>query len=626
MQVLTSLATFDFGVREMSSTEDSVKASASFDPILVEVMKNELTAIAEEMGITMKRTARSLVAKEGGDFSTALTDANGALIAQGLTIGIHLGYIAGVMPSLLKRFGASLRPGDVIASNDPYGGLSHLPDIVLVMPVFWREQLVAFSTIVAHHTDIGGRFPGGMGAASENLFQEGIRLPGVKLFDAGVRNDALVDVLAANVRAPGDVVGDLEAQAAACRRGADGITRILDTHGLRTFEAINAQLRTYSERAMRATLARIPDGCYACEDWFEDDGLGGEGVAIALQLVVAGDQVTVDFAGTGAQLGSAMNVPINLTKACVYVALRSILDTDAPANAGLTAPIDVKVPLGCVLNPAFPGAVGARGMLMWRIIDMVFAALAQADPRRVYAAGEGGMNLLVFTPERVDAGHSMLVDIYAGGWGARATLDGVEGVTPMAAGGATRSLPAEMIERECPIMLEGFGFVADTGGAGEFRGSLSVFRRWRFLERGQAMLRNCRVRSVPYGLCDGEDGTPFAATLIDAKSEHELPAQMMIDRTVTPGQSLLHVQPGGGGYGSPLARDPARVLDDVLDEKISSSYASRVYGVVLNDAQTSVDVEATKVARACAPLEGRASTLALDKSHTVEPMGDTARL
>ena len=492
-----------------------------FDPILVEVMKNELTAIAEEMGITMKRTARSLVAKEGADFSTALTDADGQLIAQGLTIGIHLGYIAGVMPWLLKRYANTLKPGDIIASNDPYGGLSHLPDIVLVMPVFWQEQLVGFSAIVAHHTDIGGRFPGGMGTACENLYQEGVRIPGVKLFEGGVRNEALVELLAANVRAPDDLLGDLDAQVAACQRGAEGIQRIVSERGLRQFTAINSQLRTYSERAMRATIAQIPDGEYVVEDLFEDDGLGGRGVDIRLSLQVEGDGVTVDFHGTGDQISSAMNVPVNLTRACVYVAFRSVLDTDAPANAGLTAPITVHVPEGSALNPTFPGAVGARGMMMWRIIDMIFAALTQADPSRVYAAGEGGMNLLVYSPEGPDAGTQMLVDIYAGGWGARPTLDGIEGVTPMAAGGATRSLPAEMIERECPVMLEGFGFVPDTGGAGQFRGALSVWRQWRFLRQGRAMLRNCRVKSVPYGLAGGEDGTAFSAVLETSSGAQE---------------------------------------------------------------------------------------------------------
>ena len=365
------------------------------------------------------------------------------------------------------------------------------------------------------------------------------------------------------------------------------------------FGAVNQQLSTYSERLMRATIAQIPDGSYHCAEVFEDDGLQGGGIELALTLHVQGEQVTVDFDGTGPQVKSAVNVPATLTRACVYVAMRSILTTDAPANAGLMAPITVEIPAGCALNPEFPGAVGARGMMMWRVIDMIFKALAGAVPERVYAAGEGGMNILVYAPDGAAHAHSMLVDIYASGWGARPTRDGIEGVTPMAAGGATRSLPAEMIERECPVLLEGFGFVPDTGGAGEYRGALSVFRRWRFLAPGRAMLRNCRVTTVPYGLQHGADGTPFRAELQNGSDAPEvLPAQMMIDRAVTPGQSLLHIQPGAGGYGDALLRAPQRVLDDVLDGKLSAPYAHDIYGVVLEADGKAIDMAATQALRA----------------------------
>lgn len=570
----------------------------AFDPILIEVMKNELTAVAEEMGITMKRTARSLGAKEGSDFSTALVDAQGRLIAQGLTIGVHLGYIMGVMPWVLKKFGDDLHPGDVIVSNDPYGGVSHFPDIVLVMPIFWQEQLVGFAAIVEHHTDIGGRFPGGMGIASAEVYEEGVCIPGVKLFSKGELNHDLVDMIAANVRAPEDVRGDLDAQAAACRRGAQGIRDLLDRHGLEQFAACNEQLRQYSERAMRSCIAAIPDGSYVCTDLFEDDGLSGEGVNLRLTVTVADESVRVDFDGTGPQVRSAINVPFNLTRACVYVAFRSILETDAPANSGLMAPIQVTAPEGCVVNPQFPGAVGARGMLMWRIIDMIFAALAQAIPDKVYAAGEGGANLLVYTPQ-VEAGvPSMLLDIYTSGWGARPDSDGVEGVTPMAAGGAMRSIPAEMIERECPVMLDGFGFLPDTGGAGQYRGALSVYRKWRFLGEGRVMLRTCRVKSVPYGLAGGKDGTPFAARLRSGEAETQLPHEMLIDTEVRSGETLLHIQPGAGGYGDPLVRDPRLVLEDVLDEKISPAYAEREYGVAIDESTEQVDWSRTTQLRA----------------------------
>ncbi len=564
-----------------------------FDPILVEVMKNELTAIAEEMGITMKRTARSLAAKEGGDFSTALVDAQGRFIAQGLTIGIHLGYIMGVMPWVLQKFGGKLRKGDVIASNDPYGGMSHLPDIVCVMPIFWREELCGFAAIVEHHTDIGGRFPGGMGIACTEIYEEGVRLPGVKLYEAGAPNRALLDLLAANVRAPQDVMGDLEAQVAACRRGEQGLMALLDKYGRDTFEACNVHLRQYSERAVRTHIRSIPDGTYVCEEVFEDDGLGGSGVKLVVNLHVQGDSIAVDFTGTEPQVKSAINVPLNLTRACVNVAFRSILGADIPANDGLIAPIRVTAPAGCVVNPQFPTAVGARGMMMWRIVDMVFAALAQAIPEQVYAAGEGGPSILVYTPQVQDGMPAMLFDGYCSGWGGRPNQDGIDGVNPIGAGGASRSLPAEMIERECPVMVEGFGFVPDSGGAGKFRGSLALYRKWRFRQNGRAMLRTCRVRTLPYGLQGGAPGTPFRALLESHGEQQELPAKMFIDFLVQAQDRLLHLQPGAGGYGDPWLRDPHQVLEDVLDEKTTMAYAERVYGVVIDPRTLQIDHEQT---------------------------------
>lgn len=568
-----------------------------FDAVLVEVMKNELTAIAEEMAITMKRTARSIVAKEGGDFSTALVDAKGRPIAQGVAAGAHLGYIMGVMPWVLKKFGGSLKKGDVIISNDPYWGLSHLPDIVAIMPIFWREDLCGFAAVVQHHTDIGGRFPGGMGLACAEIYEEGLRLPGVKLYSTGVQNKDLLDIIEANVRAPEDMLGDLEAQAAACRRGEQGLVALFDKYGRDTVEVCNEQLRQYSERAVRTLIQSIPDGIYTCEDMFEDDGLGGPGVKLMVAVKVEGDTVTVDFTGTGPQVKSAINVPPNLISSIVYVIFRSVLGTDAPANSGLFAPIRVVAPEGSVVNPRFPAAVGARGQLMWRINDMLFAALAQAIPERMFAAGEGGVSMLVYTPHIENGAASMLLEIYGSGWGGRPTKDGVDGVMPIIMGGAFRSNPAEAIERELPVMIEGFGFVPDMGGAGRFRGALSVYRQWRFLTDGRAMVRTCRVKSVPYGLAGGKSGTPARALLMSDSQEVELPARIMVDVPVKAGDRLLHIQPGAGGHGEPWEREPHKVLEDVLDEKLTVGYAEREYGVVIDPETLQVDWERTAALR-----------------------------
>jgi N-methylhydantoinase B len=232
-------------------------------------------------------------------------------------------------------------------------------------------------------------------------------------------------------------------------------------------------------------------------------------------------------------------------------------------------------------------------MMMWRVIDMVFAALAKAIPEHVYAAGEGGPNILVYTPQVQEGVPAMLFDGYCCGWGGRANLDGIDGVNPIGIGGASRSLPAEMIERECPVMVEGFGFVPDSGGAGKSRGSLAVYRQWRFLQAGRAMLRTCRVQTVPYGLEGGEPGTPFRAVLESNGSRQELPAKMFIDFSVQAQDRLLHIQPGAGGYGQPREREPQRVLEDVLDEKMTVAYAEQTYGVAIDSGTLQVDQERT---------------------------------
>lgn len=551
------------------------------DPILLEVINNALTAIGDEMGNTMKRTARSITARIG-DFSTVLVDARGRVIAQGQGAGFHLGYIRGVMPAVLRKFAGQLRPGDILASNDPYGGLSHLPDIVLLAPIFWRDTMVGFSTLVTHHSDIGGRFPGGQSSVCTEIYEEGLRLPCVKLYDEGRPNNALLEVIAGNVRTPDDVIGDLEGQAAACRRGIRGVQKLLDKYGLPRFEAAIDQLHRYSERVVRTAIAKIPDGEYAWDEYFEEDGIGGPGINLKLCLKVRGDSIIVDFTGSDPQVKSAINVPYSLTCSAAYISLRGVLAADAPANDGLFEPVEVIAPKGSVLNPNFPAAIGGRGMMLWRICDMMFGALAKAMPERIFAAGEGGIASLTYAYSGAEPGASpVLTDWYGGGWGARPTKDGIDGVNSLLSGNGGSSVPVERLEVEFPILMEAYGLMPDTGGAGKYRGSLSVYRTYRFLKSGRALIRTCRTTTVPYGLGGGGDGTPFRVVLDRGGAQTDYPPQMFVDAQVQPEDAIMHQLSGAGGYGDALDRDPEMVLNDVLDEKISPHYAQRVYGVVI---------------------------------------------
>src|SRR5579875_553455 len=566
------------------------------DPIMLEVINNALTAIGDEMGNTMKRTARSITARIG-DFSTVLVDAQGRVIAQGQGAGFHLGYIRGVMPAVLRKFGGKLRPGDILASNAPYGGLSHLPDIVLLAPTFWRDTLIGFSTLVTHHSDIGGRFPGGQSAVCAEIYEEGLRLPCVKLYSEGRPNEALFEVIAGNVRTPDDVIGDLEGQAAACRRGIRGLQELVEKYGLARFQAAIAQLHRYSERVVRNAIARIPDGEYRWEDHFEEDGLGGPGINLKLCLKVQGDSVVVDFSGTDPQVRSAINVPYSLTCSASYICLRGVLAADAPANDGLFEPVEVIAPKGSVLNPDFPAAIGGRGMMLWRICDMIFGALAQAMPDRIFAAGEGGIASLTYAYSGAQPGASpVLTDWYGGGWGARPTKDGIDGVNSLLSGNGGSSVPVERLEVEYPMLMEAYGLMPDTGGAGKYRGSMSVYRKYRFLKPGRALIRSCRTTTVPYGLSGGGSGTPSRVVLERDGVETDFPPQMFVDATVLPEDAITHVMCGAGGFGDALERDPALVLEDVLDEKISPDYARRMYGVVIEAG--AVDTGRTQALRA----------------------------
>jgi N-methylhydantoinase B len=487
----------------------------NFDPILTEVMRHELTSASEEMNITMKQTTRSIVAKEGGDYSAGLLGPDGLVIAQAVPYG--LGYFSAVMPHILKKYRGQFHPGDVIISNDPYGGLSHLPDIALVMPIFWRGEHRGFAAVVQHHTDIGGRFPGGMGLPCGEIYEEGLRLPAVRLYENDRPNEAVREIIAAAVRAP-------------------------------------------------------------------DDGQGTR-VDLVVTLVVNGDTLTVDFTGTGPQVANALNCPpdliANFVGNNIFIALLG--SSDVAINSGLFAPLSAIIPEGTVLNPRFPAAVGSRGQLLWRVYDLVCQALAIAIPDRMPAAAEGGVSMMVYTTANGrEGGSSMMTEMYASGWGGRPTSDGIDGMMPVAMTGF-RTNSGEVFEQELPVMLDGFGFIPDSAGAGLFRGALAVYRRWRFLANGRVMLRTCRVDSLPYGLAGGNDGRPFKAILTSDGKETELPHNIMLDFQVNAGDVLTHIQPSAGGYGPAFTRDMELVLQDVCDEKVTRQGAAGDYGVAIDE-------------------------------------------
>lgn len=568
--------------------------SSTVDPITVEVFNHALNAIGEEMAATMRHTARSHMAR-GGDCSTILADARGEVIAQGTGTLFHMGYAKAVMPFVLAKWDGRLEPGDIVAVNDPYQGLSHLPDILLVAPVFWAGRVAAYAMILAHQMDIGGRWPGGQGIESAEIFEEGLIIPNLKLYHQGAADRGLMDMIAANVRTPDDVIGDVEGLASACRRGVAGVEALLERYGLETFEACTEDLKNRSARIMGLALAAIPDGDYPSETLFEDDGLGGSGVVLRLTLRKRGDALTVDFAGTDPQVRSAVNVPWGLTCSAVYAACWFLLAPEAPCNAGLVRTIKVEAPLGSLVNPRFPAAVGARGMMLWRITDLLIAAIGKAAPEQAMADGEGGVSSFTFVPRGGKL--KMMLDYYFGGWGARPTKDGVDGAMAFAGGIGGGGGSTERLEAEFPIVIEQHGFVPDTGGAGKFRGALAMVRRFRVLQDGRVMMRCCRSTSVPQGLSGGQDGTPTRVVHRSAGVDRELPVTMLLDFDAVAGDTITHIVPGAAGHGNPRERPADLVLADVLDGKLSPAYAERVCGVVVDLAGGRVDQARTSALR-----------------------------
>jgi N-methylhydantoinase B len=561
----------------------------SIDPVLIEVLRHQLVSVSEEMNITMGQTARSLAAKEGGDYSAALLDIDGKVIVQALPYG--MAYFIETLPYVIGKY-RSFKPGDIIISNDPFGGSSHLADIIVIMPLFHQGDHCGFAAVASHHTDIGGRFPGGMGIECKEVYEEGLRLPAVKLYEGGLPNDAVREIITANVRAPDDVLGDLDAAAAACRRGEQGLLALFAKYGREMVQRYYQHLQAQTEQAMRDFIRTIPDGRYDAEEI--DEG-PGEPVKFVLTAIVKGDELTIDFTGISPQINKAYNIPHSNTWLALMQPLWALLArSDVVINSGLIAPVTLKTPPGSIVNPNFPAATSARRFV--RLSDLLLSALAKAIPDRVPAGSEGGATLMIFTPTPVDGkAPGVLTEIFTTGGAGRPDKDGLDGGGN---GGGLRSVPGETVEVETQVAREGFGFYPDSGGAGRFRGTLAIYRKWRYLAPGRVLLCTARISPPPQGRAGGKDGTLSEAVLIAAGQETRLPRQPTLDLEVKAGDVLFYVTPATGGHGDPFTRDPGLVLEDVLDEKFTPSYAERVYGVAIDLVQGKVDFEKTTSLRA----------------------------
>mgnify|MGYP001359977343 CR=1 FL=1 len=563
---------------------------SSFDPITFEVIRNALQSITDEMMVTVQRTGRSPTTTQAFDFSTALCDSNGDVLDQGLAIPIHMGGIPNAVQAVLSKFQGHIYSGDVIILNDPYSGGLHLPDIFCIVPIFVEKQIFGYSVTVVHHMDVGGRSAGSMAHDSTEIYQEGIRIPPMKLYERGNLNVTLADLIQLNVRTPDVVMGDFASQISSCRMGERGILDLVVLYGEEFLKGYLRDLMDYSERMTRQAISEWPDGIYKFTDYLDEDGIVDEPIPLKVALHIRGDSALVDFTGSAPQTKGAINCVLSQSKAMAYCAIRCAIGEDMPNNSGCFRPIDIIAPEGTITNMKHPASCAARGVTSFRLIDTVLGALAQVVPDRVAAAPEGGTSTGRFGFPQPDGSIKVYYDNVFGIRGAWSTGDGMGGAASV--GANISNVSVEILESQSPLRLRSYGYVPDSGGPGEHRGGLAIAREWEILAPEASITwRSDRRVFRPYGLMGGEPGQGSLNILNPYTDNHILPTK--INTVLRKGDVFRHVSPGGGGYGNPLNRDTEAIWWDWRNGKITTSHARKVYGVVIDETKGTVDTART---------------------------------
>jgi N-methylhydantoinase B len=566
------------------------------DPITLELFKNAIFSIADEMALTVFRTTYSGVLKDNMDYSTGFADAEGRLAAQGLTLPGHLGSVPTAMAAIMRHFGNSIAEGDVFIMNDPFDGGMHLPDIFIMKPLFHAGERLAFACTVCHHCDVGGRVAGSNASDSTEIYAEGLRIAPMKLYAAGKPNETILTFIEKNVRLPVQLFGDLRAQLAACHIAEKQFAELIARYGAEATKVLLQATIDHAERLTRAALNELPDGEWSFEDWIDDDGIDyGKPIRLFVTVRKRGGHMVVDWTGTNPQVKGAINNTLSFTKAASYTAVRSVLPPDIPNNEGVFRAIEVICPPGTVGNAVLPAACAARGLTGFRMTDCMFGALAMMLPDKVKAAGDGGNTGISIGGYDRERRPFVYVDFTCGAWGARPWADGLDGNSHMFANMASHSV--EVTEAEQPISLLAYEFVPDKAGAGKYRGGVPFQRDYRFNEtEGVLQVRSDRRDHRPFGLYGGSPGAPSENYLNPAQENRILPGKFTM--TVKKGDVFRHVLAGAGGWGDPLERDAAAVLCDVRNELLSPEKAAADYGVVIDRTAWAVDPAATAERRA----------------------------
>ena len=551
------------------------------DPIAMEVFTNRLLSITEDMNNTLVRSSFSTNIKERRDCSVALFDGRGRLIAQGTQIPLHLGSLSGGVAAVLHANPIEkMRDGDAFISNDPYlANGTHLPDITIVTPVFFEGRIEFFAANIGHHADVGGSVPGSIAGGSRSIFEEGIRIPVVRIVRGGELDEGVLNLITCNTRDPEERSLDLKVQIATNERGAAAARALSRQMGIEAVRQSVEDVIAYTRRRIRNRIAELARGEYAFTNYLDDDGMGGDPVPITVTVRVAGDTLAVDFTGTGPQARGAMNIPLNALEASVYYSVKALLDPELPPNAGLFDAVTIHAPEGTIVNPKSPAAVGARSITCQKVAGAIFGAFRGVLPReKVMASGNDVVPAIVYSGELTRRqGHYVYLETLGGGSGARADADGMDAVHVHMTN--TSNLPAEALENEYPLLVDEYALVEDSGGAGKQRGGLGIARQIRAVVPGTifSVRSDSHTVGVPSGVFGGMDGRRARLVRNPGREEEVLYSKVArVEMKV--GDAMRIETPGAGGYGAPAERAVEDLAADLKSGKVSRAAAERDYG------------------------------------------------
>jgi len=568
----------------------------AFDPVTLEIVNNRLRYISKEMVITLTRIAYSAVIYDGHDCSAGLFDGKGQLLTLDAGLPFHIASMPFSVRAVLEAFHNDIHPGDIFITNDPIYGGTHLPDILIIVPIFFKENVAFFAAARGHWTDVGGSTPGSLSGKATEVIQEGLVIPPIKIFERGKLNQRLVELLFSNMRMREIRQGDMMSQIAACRHAERSCLELVDKYGMETIERYGQEIINRTEQSLRRKLNDIPEGTYYYEDYMDNDGITKEARRIKVAVTVQDGSIFVDFAGSSSQSRGPINCPLFAAQSAVVVAMKILIDPLGTPNEGMFRLIKVNAPQDTLVNPARGVAIGGQGEIKYRIIYCIIGALAKVMPKNVSGVDYGSVNHTYISGiDETTRSFFIHYEYPPGGNGGTFMMDGANGMRGPCSGNVFLQ-SNELIENLYPLRV-GYGTLRpDSGGPGKFRGGFGMVRQVEILPE-EASLSIVTDRSVipPFGVYKGQSGLGQRWSIVRKGVEKPLPFSGKASNfKLKKGDIVTCLTAGGGGYGDPLDRDPESVRMDVIQGYVSMDSAKEVYGVVLEEKDLSIDEKATQ--------------------------------